>query len=66
MSAPRTLRLGNGPGAPLRAGGAGPLRVATGGDANWSSTVRRRRRPARPQKRRGHAPGGRAPAVAEF
>jgi len=26
-------------------GGASPLRVATGGDANWSSEVRRRRSP---------------------
>jgi transposase len=35
------------PGAPLRAGQAGPLRGATGGSANEGSNVRSRRRPAR-------------------
>lgn len=42
-------------GAPLGGGGASPLRVATGGDANWSSAVRRRRSPAPAQRRREHA-----------
>jgi transposase len=55
---PRPARLqpgggGHGPGAPIRAGEAGPLRVATGGDANEGSSARRRRRPARPNARRG-------------
>jgi hypothetical protein len=43
------------PGAPIRAGEAGPLRVATGGDANEGSSARRRRRPARPNARRDDA-----------
>ena len=34
-------------GAPIDAGGASPLRVATGGDANWRFEVRLRRSPAR-------------------
>ena len=34
-------------GAPICAGGASPLRVATDGNANWSSEVRCRRSPAR-------------------
>jgi hypothetical protein len=34
-------------GAPICAGEASPLRVATGGSANWSSEVRSRRSPAR-------------------
>ena len=35
-------------GAPIRAGGASPLRVATGGDASWSSeAVAAARPPAR-------------------
>jgi hypothetical protein len=33
-------------GAPIRRGEASPLRVATGGNANWSSRVRCRRSPA--------------------
>jgi transposase len=40
------------PGAPIRAGQAGPFRVATGGSANEGSNVRSRRRPARPNPRR--------------
>jgi transposase len=39
-------------GAPIGAGAAGPLRVATGGEANESSEVPRRRRPARPNPSR--------------
>ena len=39
-------------GAPICTGGASPLRVATGGNANWSSTVRCRRSPARANRRR--------------
>jgi len=39
-------------GAPICTGGASPLRVATGGNANWSSKVRRRRSPARADRRR--------------
>jgi transposase len=39
-------------GAPIGAGGAGPLRVATGGSANESSNARSRRRPARPNPSR--------------
>ena len=38
--------------APIRAGQAGPLRVATGGDANERSSDRPRRRPARPNPSR--------------
>src|ERR1035441_952104 len=43
-------------GAPICAGGASPLRVATGGNANWSSGVRSRRPPARANKRRDNVP----------
>ena len=39
-------------GAPIRVGWASPLRVATGGDANWSSAGRRRRSPAHANQRR--------------
>jgi hypothetical protein len=39
-------------GAPICTGGASPLRVATGGNANWSSKVRCRRSPARANRRR--------------
>lgn len=39
-------------GAPIRVGCASPLRVATDGDANWSSKVRRRRSPAHTNRRR--------------
>lgn len=39
-------------GAPICTGGASPLRVATGGNANWSSKVRCRRSPARANGRR--------------
>jgi hypothetical protein len=39
-------------GAPICAGEASPLRVATGGNANWSSKVRCRRSPARANRRR--------------
>ena len=39
-------------GAPICAGGASPLRVATGGSANWSSGVRSRRSPAPANRRR--------------
>jgi hypothetical protein len=39
-------------GAPICAGEASPLRVATGGSANWSSGVRSRRSPARTNERR--------------
>ena len=39
-------------GAPVRVGGASPLRVATGGNANWSSEDRRRRSPAHANRRR--------------
>ena len=46
------------PGAPIRMGWASPLRVATGGDANWGSEVRRRRSPAHANRRRdlAHSP----------
>jgi hypothetical protein len=40
-------------GAPIRAGGASPLRVATGGDANWRFKARLRRSPASTNRRRG-------------
>jgi transposase len=40
------------PAAPIRAGGASPLRAATGGDANANSNARRRRSPARPNPSR--------------
>ena len=43
-----------GPGAPILVGWASPLRVATGGNANWSSEVRSRRSPAHENKRREH------------
>ena len=39
-------------GAPIRAGWASPLRVATGGDANCGSGDRRRRSPAHANIRR--------------
>ena len=39
-------------GAPIRAGGASPLRVATGGVANWRFEVRLRRSPASTNRRR--------------
>ena len=39
-------------GAPICAGEASPLRVATGANANWSSGVRCRRSPARANRRR--------------
>ena len=39
-------------GAPIRVGWASPLRIATGGDANWGSGVRRRRSPAHANIRR--------------
>ena len=41
-------------GAPICAGEASPLRVATGGSANWSSGVRSRRSPARANRRRDY------------
>jgi hypothetical protein len=41
-------------GAPIRVGGPSPLRVATGGQANWSSGVPGRRSSAPANKRRGH------------
>ena len=56
MKAAPTLRSADDAGAPIRAGQAGPLRVATGGAANGSSADRRRRQPARPNRRRGHTP----------
>jgi len=40
-------------------GWASPLRVATGGDANWWSAVRPRRSPAPAHRRRAHAGRGR-------
>src|ERR1035437_9420635 len=40
-------------GAPIRAGGASPLRVATGGDANWRVKARLRRSPASTNRRHG-------------
>ena len=40
-------------GAPIRAGGASPLRVATGRDANWRFKARLRRSPASTNRRRG-------------
>jgi hypothetical protein len=49
-------------GAPIRAGEASPLRVATSGEANGSSQAPRRCSPARPNKRRGHAVGSRGKA----
>lgn len=39
-------------GAPIRAGEASPLRVATGGDASWRLEARRHRSPARTNERR--------------
>ena len=39
-------------GAPICTGGASPLRVATSGNANWSSGVRCRCSPARANRRR--------------
>jgi hypothetical protein len=49
---PRTSGIS---GAPICAGGASPLRVATGGNANWRFEVRCRRSPARTNRRRdGH------------
>ena len=39
-------------GAPIFTGWASPLRVATGGNANWGSEVRCRRSPARENGRR--------------
>ena len=44
--------LSDAPGAPLGGDGASPLRVATGGAANWSSKGRRRRSPVPAQRRR--------------
>ena len=44
-------------GAPICTGGASPLRVATGGNANWSSAVRCRRSPAHANRRRDYASG---------
>jgi len=41
-----------GPGVPIRAGGASPLRVATGSDASCGSKARRRRSPAPPNPSR--------------
>jgi len=41
-------------GAPICAGGASPLRVATGGNANWRFGVRSRRSPARTNRRRDY------------
>ena len=49
-------------GAPICAGGASPLRVATGGSANWSSGVRPRRSPARANRRRDNVLGASADA----
>ena len=43
--------------APICAGGASPLRVATGGNANWSSGVRSRHSPARANRRRDNVSG---------
>lgn len=40
-------------GAPICAGEASPLRVATGGNANWRFEARCRRSPARANRRRG-------------
>src|ERR1017187_7315275 len=40
-------------GAPIRAGGASPFRVATGGDANWRFKPRLRHSPATTNRRRG-------------
>ena len=47
------LRRSNALGAPIRVGEASPLRVATGGDANWCSSRRRRRSLAHTNPRRG-------------
>jgi len=57
MSASRGHLERNGavPGAPIRVGWASPLRVATGGAANWSSKARRRRSPAHANGRRDGA-----------
>ncbi len=44
-------------GAPICAGWASPLRVATGGNANWRFGVRSRRSPARANRRRDYANG---------
>jgi hypothetical protein len=44
-------------GAPICAGWASPLRVATGGNANWRFGVRSRRSPARANRRRDGASG---------
>ena len=51
---PKTSRI---TGAPICAGEASPLRVATGGNANWSSGVRSRRSPARANRRRDNVCG---------
>jgi hypothetical protein len=48
--------------APIRVGEASPLRVATSGEASWSSNAPRRCSPAHPNKRRGHAVGSRGKA----
>ena len=50
------------PSAPICAGEASPLRVATGGSANWSSGVRSRRSPARANRRRDNVFGASADA----
>ena len=44
-------------GAPICTGEASPLRVATGGDANWRFGVRLRRSPARANARRDNRSG---------
>ena len=49
-------------GAPICTGGASPLRVATGGDANWRFGVRLRRSPARANARRDDVSGSREDA----
>ena len=49
-------------GAPICTGGASPLRVATGGDANWRFGVRLRRSPARANARRDDVSGSREEA----
>ena len=51
-SAEKSVDGSEAPGEPIRVGGASPLRVATGGNANWSSEGRRRRSPAHTNRRR--------------
>ena len=57
-AAPLPQGHGDAAGAPIFVGVASPLRVATGGHANWRFEVRGRRWPAHENRRRGGALGG--------